>query len=890
MKYVHRYLGLLIVMIIVCTLGTSQVQGQAIFPEYTSIPGMEGLGYTTSQDWFTYEGSNYNYHEVLYSKSWDPSPFGASARVTIYQFNTEQIDFYKHDKILDLVRWKDNIEVNPKLNGQPNFITIEDSESLNERAMAYSYIPYHYGYSSPDAELDPWDAKLDEDDRLAVGRYVVLRDPFAIKIELEDLPGAEFNLIKNIIFEYAESLIGSYQPSEQPIVTTPETSTLENNEIYDLEVHLTYEDAIIGLGPSNNQHIIIGIFDPSGNYVESYNNVTDENGIARFGYHYPVDEGYTVKVAPVLEYRLKPDESFFLISDGYVNSNQAVTLDCGDVVIKQKEDLRIQCSLEKGQLLNEENHSLTASDYIKYYNRGKLTIEYYMNVLSHKPTQELPIRIVLNGPDNNGAVGYLDFEDGVDIFVTKDYSSAASAFFPGVVYHEISHYMMYDMYDTVYPYTLGNVNHQGYMNPSTADSFAEGFAFFMEQYLQEVIEKRNNAVEGPLEIDYVAWEAAGRSEPMAFASLLYDLVDGDKSSIIDDDPVDRISIWNEISAVNNTVADFYNKIIHSNPENKTAIDQVFIDHGFYAQTDEITSGAGIYNIGEAFIDDSPMNGIYDEGEQFIDYYAVYDTGEAYQEYKEGAKVGCAAYRSNPTRERFVPYPGQFIKVTSGQEYFDVQVTFEDTPYLNYVTRAQNVNGKMYVHVPPKAYNAIISIVPENQSFDNNPLVIQSNDFYSKEQEAMALGYFYEADFDNSFADTAYLEGEDGYGLQDDWAYEDMYNQRDYGDLIGIVLTIIFVVLVIVVAVIVLFRMNKKSETRKPHTISIEPAIKEDLQAKLVVDQETWLCQCGSTNVQQHCSICGEQKPIQTPKKHFCASCGQGVDQTSKFCSRCGHML
>ena len=60
-----------------------------------------------------------------------------------------------------------------------------------------------------------------------------------------------------------------------------------------------------------------------------------------------------------------------------------------------------------------------------------------------------------------------------------------------VVYHEFSHYAMYCIYDKKFPVSAADngpvktINHGGYMNPSTSDSFTEGFAEFMPAIIQE---------------------------------------------------------------------------------------------------------------------------------------------------------------------------------------------------------------------------------------------------------------------------------------------------------------------------------------------------------------------------------------------------------------------
>ncbi len=884
MRFVKLSVVCITVIIIYSTMSGSMVNGATFFPEDGHLPGIEALGYTSAQDYFSSEGSNTSYHVVVYGKSMEISGYIPGMRLDIYKFDTDEVGFYEYEKVLDLIRWKDDIDYVDKYSDQPSFTWIENSSSDDETALAYSFIDYFYHYDSPDAELDPFDAKLDESNRIATGRYVILADPYVIKIVIDEVPAVEFNSIKNILLSYAESLTVPVNP---PTPTESTTVPVADNEVHDLDVYITYKDEVIEELPSNNQHIIIGIFDSEGQYIESFNAITDDKGVAKFGFPYPLDAGYTVKVAPVLEYRQNEDQPFLIVSDAEVNSEQAIVLDCGDVIVNQKEDLTIRCHLEDAQLLNTENHGQSALDYIQYYIRLKLATEFYKEVISHTPTQALPIRLILNVPDATGTVGYVKFDEDADIYITSQFSSRRSPYFPSIVYHELSHYMMYDMYDTKFPYTAGSVNHRGYMNPSTSDSFAEGFAFFMEGYLEGAIDKRSTAVEGPLDINYIAWESGGKAEPHAFASLLYDLVDGDGQTNKDDDSISKLGIWKEISEVNNTVADFYKKIISSNPSKKSQIDQVFIDHGFYAQLEESVVGAGEYNFGEAFIDEGSMNGIYDPGEKYIDFYSVYDQGEAYQVYKEGASVGNAAYRSNMTRERMVSFPGQFIKVNSEQKYYDVKVGFSDAPHLNYVTRAQNVDGKIYVHIPPKAYDATISIKAEDDDSEYNELLIKSSDFYSKELEAMTLGYFYEHNFDDDMVEDVVRNDVDSDDLVEDWMDEDLYGSNTVVHFEKIIMALVYGLIGIIVVFVILVRIRKKPKTEEGMITQVQSASVENKSRFDTTKDEKWTCKCGNSNDGKFCNTCGEQKPTDAPVKLHCSNCGELREPMSKFCAACG---
>jgi len=111
-------------------------------------------------------------------------------------------------------------------------------------------------------------------------------------------------------------------------------------------------------------------------------------------------------------------------------------------------------------------------------------------------------------------------------------------------YHEFSHYVMHTLYKGKWPEPVNpsvpEVNHGGYANPSTSDSFVEGFATFMAIGMFQTIgdtiphspvRVMDTLVEGriqvlkELETNYKAWDRDGRAEELAVAGVLWDLLD-----------------------------------------------------------------------------------------------------------------------------------------------------------------------------------------------------------------------------------------------------------------------------------------------------------------------------------------------------------------------------
>jgi hypothetical protein len=101
-------------------------------------------------------------------------------------------------------------------------------------------------------------------------------------------------------------------------------------------------------------------------------------------------------------------------------------------------------------------------------------------------------------------------------------------------YHEFGHHFMADSFNDAIPASTGNVNHGGYYaNPSSGDSWAEGFAEFFSIMVSKHIDNEpmphlywlDGGLEN-LELEYRPWYGLGWGEEFAVAGLLLDLEDG----------------------------------------------------------------------------------------------------------------------------------------------------------------------------------------------------------------------------------------------------------------------------------------------------------------------------------------------------------------------------
>ena len=149
-------------------------------------------------------------------------------------------------------------------------------------------------------------------------------------------------------------------------------------------------------------------------------------------------------------------------------------------------------------------------------------------------------------------------------------------------------------------------NHAGYyVNPSTTESWTEGFAGFFSMMVSKHIDGDRLAhlyrVEGGLvniELDYRAWLGLGRAEDLAVASLLLDLEDGPADYGEASEASDLLVEWS-------TVVDdsTYGRLVVGEVGNYTADDPDFgyVDYSqqtvavaaFEQQGEEVYTGAAL---------------------------------------------------------------------------------------------------------------------------------------------------------------------------------------------------------------------------------------------------------------------------------------------------------
>jgi hypothetical protein len=85
-------------------------------------------------------------------------------------------------------------------------------------------------------------------------------------------------------------------------------------------------------------------------------------------------------------------------------------------------------------------------------------------------------------------------------------------------------------------------------------------------------------------------------------------------------------------------------------------------------------------------------------------------------------------------------PGYFIKVDNAVPFYLIKVSFPNQFYLDYVLRAWNDNGMVSIPVPPKGYQALVTVVPESAQ-SNGPLSFTSEVFQNHYNTSLENGYY-----------------------------------------------------------------------------------------------------------------------------------------------------
>lgn len=328
--------------------------------------------------------------------------------------------------------------------------------------------------------------------------------------------------------------------------------------------------------------------------------------------------------------------------------------------------------------------------------------------------------------------------------------------------HEFSHAVMYDLYGR-WPdgdYLPGNENHAGYINPSTADSYIEGFAEFMPMVIADYSGSENPHIYGglgSLELNYRATSRRGLMEEFAIAGILWDLYDknNDRGDTIS---IDLPDLWSILKVKRKDFSEYYTALVDAFPEKKAGIDTIFIEHGFFADK----------NLGNGKLDyNEPRRSATD----FIDLGSTSSLPAAVF-YDQGETVGHATNYQRPTRGLELEYPDSYLKVPETNcLLYTVSVDLEDAQDgqdFSYTTMQSG--GLIYITPLPDHIAATITVEP-GQGFFGTKYEITNEQYSDKLYSSDGKGYFDEHIFNLIPDGTAPEINETYWGHAKDGGYK-----------------------------------------------------------------------------------------------------------------------
>jgi Ca2+-binding EF-hand superfamily protein len=284
---------------------------------------------------------------------------------------------------------------------------------------------------------------------------------------------------------------------------------------------------------------------------KTYETTTDENGKFEFPVKIKEGEKYELtlyfeylrdnKVFYRLLYRDKPDpvKLVLQIEDGAIIQSR-IHLGTKKHIAWKPSDMSLK-ELHLEKLFDEPTINPLVT-YVSTYTHMSEAVLFYIDGGGEKLDFQLPVDVVVF---SNERTQY-NYKPGKSwITINSNMSLHTHPARPvNREYHEFSHYVMHALYGGKWPApvnpSVSEVNHGGYTNPSTSDSFVEGFAELMsilmnlecgdtiphegKGSLKDQLKEKVWLSE--LETNCKAWDSEGKAEEFAVAGVLWDLFDG----------------------------------------------------------------------------------------------------------------------------------------------------------------------------------------------------------------------------------------------------------------------------------------------------------------------------------------------------------------------------
>lgn len=559
------------------------------------------------------------------------------------------------------------------------------------------------------------------------------------------------------------------------------TATTENGVVY----------------PLKHAKLTLSETTPEGKLVKLQGVTTDENGGYEFGVMLEKGKQYEIDVE--MTYSDKND--YFSIYATSPDSDDNIFAFPHVFTYRDESDLAQDIDLDTIWSLLSSGKNPYGIMYVQFAE----ALEFYKDYLKEDIHLNLPLKIVafadqdIFGNDvSEKKAEYVFLKDqGIShIYISRKESIAESELTPiNREYHEFSHYMMTNLYGgwpaNVVKSDIKSLNHDGYVNPSTTDSWEEGFAQFMSTIIAEHYGYANYGVDGifgSLDLNWKPWESQGYAEEFAIGGILWDLYDSPETGLaairsnraylqkilnspdltadqrtVLESHVERLDweeqtrnyaigkddssslsfgqIWAILKANHPDFTSVYDALVQQYPDKKGDIDDIFEKHGFWKDTN---TGNARYDPREPYRD-SNRNGTFDKGEYFIDMPSGFGSGDNIPSFDPGTEtLGTASNYQRPLRRTTRKMPGYFVKVNNAVPFYTYRMELPDSSGHSYSVTVRNDDGLIYIQVPPES-GAKITVTADGVT-TGNPLVFTSGQFNENYMASVQQGYYTSHDF------------------------------------------------------------------------------------------------------------------------------------------------
>ncbi|MBT5419862.1 MAG: hypothetical protein HOK80_03145, partial [Candidatus Cloacimonetes bacterium] len=486
---------------------------------------------------------------------------------------------------------------------------------------------------------------------------------------------------------------------------------------------------------TTEDHIVVGhvsdYFDHPMPYMEvvakvdglRYGGITDKDGIYKIplvGLELKDGEEKEVVILAKLNY-IRDGTNYFDIEFRKPNGRYELVQAFKKGTLVEGEHLQIDFRMDsEGDFVANFDNKENLKHYSLNYFHTAEAVEFTLETLKETLDYKLPINVYVGNPHKNT----LYSPTNSDILISADDASLSDSDRPdNREYHEFMHAVMYDIYGT-WPEggkLPGTVNHDGYLNPSTADSYIEGFAEFMAMVVSDEMGEHSPQLYagfGSMDQNYKMWDGQGFDEEFAIASLLWDMYD-DSNEKGDEITLSIEEIWKVLKVKRKDFYEYYKAFKSEFPKKSDAIDKLFILHGLY---EDARQGDGNYTVGEPWKYTNKRLGQY----RFIDM----SDNVTKINYQEGLTVGKSTNYLRLNRSSARRIEGSYLKVKDDEvDFYKIIVSSDEFNYEYIVDRKDD---KIYINPLPSGTDATITVVPFSEDYvAKETFIISSNELNSK---------------------------------------------------------------------------------------------------------------------------------------------------------------